>query len=133
MSQVAPQIKVVFNAARLLPPDQRGRYLDETCANDAELRRKVEDLLAAFDEAGAFLESPTLPQPRPRNGDEAPTASIASRHRPRVHHRRDRDRRQRQHRHHQLRRRRPQRPGRRVTRSRDNAKRTAAAYPRPFF
>jgi len=48
----------VFNAARRLPPGERAAYLDEACAGDAALRQRVEELLQASEEAGAFLESP---------------------------------------------------------------------------
>src|SRR5208283_5865270 len=48
----------VFNAARRLPPGERAAYLDEACAGDAALRQRVEQLLRASEEAGAFLESP---------------------------------------------------------------------------
>jgi len=49
----------IFNAARQLTDlAARRAYLDETCAGDATLRQKIEALLAAFDEAGSFLESP---------------------------------------------------------------------------
>jgi serine/threonine protein kinase/WD40 repeat protein len=46
----------IFNAARRLPADQRGAYLDEMCAGDAPLRARVEELLKANDAAGAFLK-----------------------------------------------------------------------------
>jgi len=36
---------VVFSAARRLSPGERGAYLDENCAGDAALRRRVEELL----------------------------------------------------------------------------------------
>ena len=48
----------VFNAARRLPPGRRAAYLAETCADDAALRRRIEALLQADDEAGAFLDGP---------------------------------------------------------------------------
>ena len=49
---------IVFSAARRLPPGQRAAYLDEACGGDTALRQRVEELLRARDEAGAFLESP---------------------------------------------------------------------------
>src|SRR5260370_275697 len=48
----------LFSAARKLPAAQRGAWLDETCAADADLRRRVEELLQAAEEAGAFLQEP---------------------------------------------------------------------------
>jgi hypothetical protein len=39
-------------------PEERAAYLDEACAGDAELRRRVESLLRAHADAGSFLEKP---------------------------------------------------------------------------
>ena len=41
----------------------RAAYLIATCAGDDELRREVESLLAAHDEAGTFLEDPATGAP----------------------------------------------------------------------
>ena len=49
----------VFNAARrLADPAERVAYLDSACAGDAGLRQRVEALLAAYEQAASFLESP---------------------------------------------------------------------------
>jgi serine/threonine protein kinase/WD40 repeat protein len=37
-------------------PEERAQYLDETCGDNAELRQRVELLLAAHEDAGSFLE-----------------------------------------------------------------------------
>ncbi len=37
--------ETIFAEALLLSPDQRGEYLDRTCHGDADLRRRVEELL----------------------------------------------------------------------------------------
>jgi serine/threonine protein kinase/tetratricopeptide (TPR) repeat protein len=55
----------VFSAARRLPPSQRAAFLDEACAGDAALRQRVEELLQASEEAGAFLQSPAADAPGP--------------------------------------------------------------------
>jgi serine/threonine protein kinase/tetratricopeptide (TPR) repeat protein len=55
----------VFNAALELPAVERAAYLHEACAGDAALRRRVEELLRASEQAGAFLESPAQVPPRP--------------------------------------------------------------------
>ena len=52
----------VFNAALQLPATQRADYLNEVCADDAELRRQVEILLLADKQAGAATG--TRPVPR---------------------------------------------------------------------
>jgi eukaryotic-like serine/threonine-protein kinase len=49
-------IKGVFNAALELPPAERAAYLAHACGGDAELRRQVEDLIAAHEEAETFIE-----------------------------------------------------------------------------
>ena len=46
-----------MNAALELPPSDRTAYLDGACAGDAALRKRVESLLRAHDEAGTFLET----------------------------------------------------------------------------
>ena len=55
----------VFSTARRLPGGKRAAYLDEACAGDAALRRRVEELLQASEEAGAFLQEPAAEGPRP--------------------------------------------------------------------
>src|SRR5262245_1768265 len=37
---------------------ERSAYLDRECAGDAALRQRVEVLLAAFEQAGSFLQQP---------------------------------------------------------------------------
>src|SRR5215472_9258545 len=58
MSNRADREVTVFNAALELPADQRPAYLEQACAGDPELRQRVEALLRAPTEAGAFLEQP---------------------------------------------------------------------------
>jgi serine/threonine protein kinase len=41
-------------------PDRRAAYLGEVCANDDDLRREVESLLAASEQAGSLLDSPAM-------------------------------------------------------------------------
>lgn len=41
-------------------PGQREAFLQEACAGDEELRKKVEALLAAHEKAGDFVEVPAL-------------------------------------------------------------------------
>jgi hypothetical protein len=50
---------VVFAAALELPADQRGAYLDQACAGNADLRRQVEALLRVHDDAGSFFDKLT--------------------------------------------------------------------------
>ena len=46
-------------------PARRAGYLDEVCANDADLRREVESLLAASEKAGSLLDSPAMEMAAP--------------------------------------------------------------------
>jgi eukaryotic-like serine/threonine-protein kinase len=55
----------VFSAARLVPPGQRAAYLDKACVGDTYLRQRVEELLQASEDAGAFLQTPAANQPKP--------------------------------------------------------------------
>jgi serine/threonine protein kinase/tetratricopeptide (TPR) repeat protein len=51
-------VETIFAAAAQKPASDRAAFLEEACATDPELRRKVERLLKAHDAAGEFLESP---------------------------------------------------------------------------
>jgi hypothetical protein len=53
----------LFHAALERPPGDRRAFLDEACADDAELRRQVEVLLSKDGQAGSFLERPALTDP----------------------------------------------------------------------
>ncbi|HEV7926951.1 MAG TPA: protein kinase, partial [Verrucomicrobiae bacterium] len=53
----------LFSAARRLPPNERAAFLDDACAGDAALRQRVEELLRAGEEAGAFLQKPAANAP----------------------------------------------------------------------
>ena len=52
------KIDALFQEALLLPCESRDAFLFESCDADADLRQEVQQLLAAFDAAGAFLETP---------------------------------------------------------------------------
>jgi len=60
----------IFKAAVKLSPEHRAAYLDQACGSNHELRREVESLLHAHDQAGSFLHSRTT-QP-PATGEEPP-------------------------------------------------------------
>src|SRR6266404_4198680 len=56
----------IFDAAlACATPDERAAYLDKACAGQSELRRRIEDLLAADDQAAGFLENPQAGAARP--------------------------------------------------------------------
>ncbi len=49
------QVGKLYQAALALQPDEREAFLSSSCADDQDLRREVESLLAAEDRAGSFL------------------------------------------------------------------------------
>ena len=54
------QLDELFDAALARTPGERAAFLDEACAGDESLRKQVEALLAAHEEAGSFIESPAM-------------------------------------------------------------------------
>src|SRR5262249_3746989 len=51
----------IFHAViELTDPAQRSACLDKLCAEDASLKRHVEEMLEVYPELGAFLESPAV-------------------------------------------------------------------------
>src|SRR5438105_3632480 len=54
--ELLQKIDQVFQSALDLAPDRRAIFLDEACAGDSELRREVESLLKAHEDAGDFIE-----------------------------------------------------------------------------
>ncbi|MCI0390627.1 MAG: hypothetical protein MOB07_17920 [Acidobacteria bacterium] len=54
------QIKEIHDRALDLRGDMRESFLAETCGDDDDLRREVESLLAAHEDAGSFLQSPAI-------------------------------------------------------------------------
>jgi eukaryotic-like serine/threonine-protein kinase len=56
------QIRDLLEEAQELEPSQRSAFLDHACLSDQSLRREVEGLLAASDDArSTFLQSPVAP------------------------------------------------------------------------
>jgi hypothetical protein len=60
MSADSGQDVPIFTEALNHPLAERGAFLDRACAGDAELRRKIEALLRAYERLGDFLETPPL-------------------------------------------------------------------------
>ncbi|MCI0387911.1 MAG: protein kinase [Acidobacteria bacterium] len=54
------QIKEIYDRALDLSREEREGFVVEACAGDADLRREVESLLAAHEDAGTFLQSPAV-------------------------------------------------------------------------
>lgn len=60
------RVKDVFDHALELPRGELTRYLDEACGTDSELRQEVLSLIAALNEAGAFMEEAVVNLSTPR-------------------------------------------------------------------
>jgi eukaryotic-like serine/threonine-protein kinase len=58
MNDHSPLEAIFFAALDKGSPEERAAYLDEACAADAGLRRRLEKMLAAQAQAGSFLEQP---------------------------------------------------------------------------
>ena len=54
------QINDLFQSATRTPPEERTAFLDEACHGDKDLRRQVESLLASYERAENFIESPAF-------------------------------------------------------------------------
>jgi serine/threonine protein kinase len=78
MSDVSRVEEVYLAAVELPDPAQREKYLDATCGNDADLRRRVEKLLAAQPKVGRFLEPTELNRPRDFLAPTLPVESTAA-------------------------------------------------------
>jgi hypothetical protein len=55
-----PRLKELFEGARALALDARPAYLAAACGRDEALRQEVETLLASYDRATSFLETPAV-------------------------------------------------------------------------
>ncbi len=54
------QLDTLFHSALELSQKERAEFLDEACAGNDLLRREVEALIAANEQAGSFIEKPAL-------------------------------------------------------------------------
>jgi serine/threonine protein kinase/tetratricopeptide (TPR) repeat protein len=79
MNEPANPEVAIFAAALELSADQRGAYLDQACAGDDALRRRVEALLRIQDKAGNFFDK-LASVARPSSAEaEMPGSSVATR------------------------------------------------------
>jgi serine/threonine-protein kinase len=63
MSEGSATESIFFAALEKAAAAERAAFLDEACAGDEDLRRRVERLLAAYPKAGGFLEQPVVAAP----------------------------------------------------------------------
>jgi serine/threonine protein kinase/WD40 repeat protein len=57
-SEISVQREIFLGALERLDPSERAAFLDDACGTDAELRRRVKDLLREEASVGSFLEQP---------------------------------------------------------------------------
>ena len=62
MNESLERLEVLFAETMALPAASRAEFLNRACAGEAELRRRVEALLRASGEVGAFLETTVVPE-----------------------------------------------------------------------
>src|SRR5215831_14248259 len=58
MNERSPAEDIFFAALEKSEPAERAAYLDEACAGNESLRRRVEAMLTAHPQVGQFLERP---------------------------------------------------------------------------
>ena len=58
MNERSPAEDIFFAALEKSEPAERAAYLDEACAGNESLRRRVEAMLTAHPQVGKFLERP---------------------------------------------------------------------------
>jgi serine/threonine protein kinase len=69
------RVKALFNAALDLPdPAERTAFVDRECRDDPELRRRLEELLAAYDRPASALERPLVAEPGETSAPDEPPA-----------------------------------------------------------
>ena len=54
------ELSVFAHALEITDPAERAAYLDQVCAGNTELRRQVEELLRANQDAGSSLATPAV-------------------------------------------------------------------------
>ena len=77
MTSQANTDEIFFEALKLPTAEDRRSYLDVTCGTDEELRARVDRLLAAYLEAGSFMESAPIAE-RQRQQTVQPTLHARS-------------------------------------------------------
>src|SRR5437867_1874356 len=75
---MSPAETVFFAALAKVDPAERAAYLNEACGADAELRRRVDRLLAAHPQVGSFLQDDAAVLPAPLVGERPGVRSGAT-------------------------------------------------------
>ena len=65
MTEMSPAETVFFAALAKVNPAERAAYLNEACGADADLRVRIDRLLAAHSQVGSFLQDDAAVRPSP--------------------------------------------------------------------
>jgi len=76
MSANRDQEEEIFDAARELAAHERAAYLANVCGQDADLRQRIEGMLAADADAGEFFKTHDAPVPTVILAEASPSPSI---------------------------------------------------------
>src|SRR5262245_6359190 len=70
MSEADARTESLFwSALAIAAPAERARFLEQACGGDPQLRGRLEELLAAYPKAEAFLEPPAVTAEAPPTGE----------------------------------------------------------------
>jgi len=72
------ELHVFATALEIASPAQRKRYLDVACGNNQALRRRIDDLLRSYEEAGNFMQAPFVAATVEASAPEQPDAHVGS-------------------------------------------------------
>jgi hypothetical protein len=79
MTEMSPAEAIYFAALAKETSRERTAYLDEACAADHALRRRVQRMLAAHQHVGHFLDQPAMlvlaVDPHPNDADATPLSA----------------------------------------------------------
>ncbi len=67
--------EIFLSALDIEPPDERARFLDDACADDARMRERVTGLLQSLHAAGNFMESAAYKVDRVTEGADEPESA----------------------------------------------------------
>jgi serine/threonine-protein kinase len=76
------ELDLLTEALNRTDPAERATFLDQACARKSELRRRLEELLAAYVRSGTPLDRPPVVPARSRATTDLPTAIATGEHRP---------------------------------------------------
>jgi hypothetical protein len=76
------ELDLLTEALNRTDPAERATFLDQSCAGTSELRRRLEELLAAYAQSSRPLDRPRLAPPAFAATADLPTPIATGEHRP---------------------------------------------------